>query len=268
MDATFLAVVAIVFLALVCDFTNGSHDAPNAIATSISPRSLTLRVALTFAAEDLGTGPAAAIVHRDLRLIVDVGQPNWREKLMKPEHVQILHPGVHLAAEDGVCLMESVSLIAGAPFSDTPRCTDPAVAVIAHLVNYAMTDTARSSLVVLAPRLATCRRTTGHGSSAIVVEAATTEALARAGADHRLELNLADSQSRQARREGGPRIVRKLMEVMYRRGRARHALARSVVHVDSLSPTERDVALRALLESSINAVAKQQTRRRLADSHG
>ena len=187
---------------------------------------------------------------------------------MKPEHVQILHPGVHLAAEDGVCLMESVSLIAGAPFSDTPRCTDPAVAVIAHLVNDAMTDTARSSLVVLAPRLATCRRTTGHGSSAIVVEAATTEALARAGADHRLELNLADSQSRQARREGGPRIVRKLMEVMYRRGRARHALARSVVHVDSLSPTERDVALRALLESSINAVAKQQTRRRLADSHG
>lgn len=180
---------------------------------------------------------------------------------MKPEQVPILRPGIHLAAEDGACLMEYVSLIAGESFSDAPRCTDPAVAAVARLVNDAMTDATRSSLVDLAPRLASCRTTSGQRSSAIVVEAVTTEALARAGTDHKLELDLRISQLREARRDRSQGIVRQLMEVMYRRGRAQHALARSAAHVDSLPPLERDAALRALLESSINAVAKAESHR-------
>ncbi len=43
-------VVAVVAVALVFDYTNGFHDAANAIATSISTRALTPRVALAMAA--------------------------------------------------------------------------------------------------------------------------------------------------------------------------------------------------------------------------
>ncbi|HEV2087336.1 MAG TPA: inorganic phosphate transporter, partial [Cryptosporangiaceae bacterium] len=43
-------VIAIIAIALVFDYTNGFHDAANAIATSISTRALTPRVALAMAA--------------------------------------------------------------------------------------------------------------------------------------------------------------------------------------------------------------------------
>ncbi|WP_433165599.1 anion permease [Kribbella sp. CA-247076] len=43
-------VVAVVVIALVFDYTNGFHDAANAIATSVSTRALTPRVALIMAA--------------------------------------------------------------------------------------------------------------------------------------------------------------------------------------------------------------------------
>ena len=43
-------VVAVVAVALVFDYTNGFHDAANAIATAVSTRALTPRIALTLAA--------------------------------------------------------------------------------------------------------------------------------------------------------------------------------------------------------------------------
>ena len=43
-------VVALVIIALAFDYTNGFHDAANAIATSVSTRALTPRIALTLAA--------------------------------------------------------------------------------------------------------------------------------------------------------------------------------------------------------------------------
>ena len=43
-------VIAVVVVALVFDYTNGFHDAANAIATSVSTRALTPRVALALAA--------------------------------------------------------------------------------------------------------------------------------------------------------------------------------------------------------------------------
>src|SRR3954471_17428175 len=43
-------VVVIVIVALAFDFTNGFHDSANAIATSISTKALTPRVALAMAA--------------------------------------------------------------------------------------------------------------------------------------------------------------------------------------------------------------------------
>jgi len=50
-DASTLAgLIVIISVALFFDFTNGFHDAANAIATSVSTRALTPRVALVMAA--------------------------------------------------------------------------------------------------------------------------------------------------------------------------------------------------------------------------
>lgn len=50
MDLTTVMVITVVVIALVFDYTNGFHDAANAIATSVSTRALTPRVALAMAA--------------------------------------------------------------------------------------------------------------------------------------------------------------------------------------------------------------------------
>ena len=50
MSAELAIIIAVVVVALVFDYTNGFHDAANAIATSVSTRALTPRVALALAA--------------------------------------------------------------------------------------------------------------------------------------------------------------------------------------------------------------------------
>lgn len=50
MSLTLAIVIAVVVIALAFDYTNGFHDAANAIATSVSTRALTPRIALTLAA--------------------------------------------------------------------------------------------------------------------------------------------------------------------------------------------------------------------------
>jgi inorganic phosphate transporter, PiT family len=49
-NAELIAVTAVILVALAFDYTNGFHDAANAIATSVSTRALSLRVALVMAA--------------------------------------------------------------------------------------------------------------------------------------------------------------------------------------------------------------------------
>jgi PiT family inorganic phosphate transporter len=50
LSTTLVAVLAVIVAAMVFDYTNGFHDAANAIATSVSTRALTPRVALLMAA--------------------------------------------------------------------------------------------------------------------------------------------------------------------------------------------------------------------------
>ncbi len=50
MSPEFVAVLAVILAAMVFDYTNGFHDAANAIATSVSTRALTPRAALAMAA--------------------------------------------------------------------------------------------------------------------------------------------------------------------------------------------------------------------------
>ncbi|MEU6718871.1 inorganic phosphate transporter [Nonomuraea sp. NPDC046802] len=67
MDLTLALVIGVVVIALVFDYTNGFHDAANAIATSVSTRALTPRAALFMAAAmnfigaHLGTGVAQTV---------------------------------------------------------------------------------------------------------------------------------------------------------------------------------------------------------------
>jgi PiT family inorganic phosphate transporter len=49
-DALLIGAIAVIAVALVFDYTNGFHDAANAIATSVSTRALTPRIALAMAA--------------------------------------------------------------------------------------------------------------------------------------------------------------------------------------------------------------------------
>ncbi|MET9064944.1 anion permease [Streptosporangium sandarakinum] len=67
MDLTLVLVIGVVVVALAFDYTNGFHDAANAIATSVSTRALTPRAALFMAAAmnflgaHLGTQVAATV---------------------------------------------------------------------------------------------------------------------------------------------------------------------------------------------------------------
>jgi hypothetical protein len=63
--------------------------------------------------------------------------------------------GGHTDPATGSCLMERVSVIAAEPFTDRPRCTPTALAVLAQQVNDRVTDDARQALLRLAPALAT-----------------------------------------------------------------------------------------------------------------
>lgn len=63
----------------------------------------------------------------------------------------VLSPGRHLDPTDGACLMEFTSQLAGEPWSDHPRCTHPALAEAARLVNDACPT--GSQLARLAPDL-------------------------------------------------------------------------------------------------------------------
>ncbi|OKL48410.1 anion permease [Boudabousia liubingyangii] len=84
MSITLFLVITVVVLALAFDYTNGFHDAANAIATSVSTRALTPRVALGMAAvmnvigAMLGTEVAKTIGDGiiDIKQFTDSGDAN------------------------------------------------------------------------------------------------------------------------------------------------------------------------------------------------
>jgi len=77
-------VVVIVALALSFDYTNGFHDAANAIATSVSTRALTPRIALTMAAvmNFVGALLGTAVAETIAKSIVDLTDASSRESLI------------------------------------------------------------------------------------------------------------------------------------------------------------------------------------------
>jgi hypothetical protein len=77
-----------------------------------------------------------------------------------PDQLPLLARGAHRSPQQGACLMEYVSVLAGERFSDRPRCTHPALALLARMVNDEILDpAARSKLALLAPELIGTRST-------------------------------------------------------------------------------------------------------------
>ncbi|TDD69707.1 hypothetical protein E1262_12195 [Jiangella aurantiaca] len=75
------------------------------------------------------------------------------DELRVPDHLPVLGAARHFDPQDGVCLMEYASVLAGEPFSDHPQCTHPHLAHVARLVNDLISDAARPQLAILAPDL-------------------------------------------------------------------------------------------------------------------
>lgn len=136
-----------------------------------------------------------------------------------------LGKGKHWSPEDGACVMELASMLAGEPFSDHPRSVSPSIAAFMRAYNDSLDDERRQSLYAFA---STCVGTAGPTS----LEEARTRAL----------VAFADAQWER-------RAERSLLErVRYRRAR-RHrshempAAARYAVRAigDHSDDTHRDV---------------------------
>jgi hypothetical protein len=73
--------------------------------------------------------------------------------VVAPSGMPLLSAGAHRRPTEGACVMEYVSVLAGARWSDHPRCTDPALAELARRVNDDVGAASRPALAALAPRL-------------------------------------------------------------------------------------------------------------------
>src|SRR3954454_15705743 len=111
------------------------------------------------------------------RICVSEGRPSMVLKRPAVMGLPRLEIGKHAGPEQGACLMEYVSVLAGQRFTDRPACTPGAVAVVARRVNDAVSDRARPRLARWAPELIGAGR--GHrGLDDVVVSCCTTTGLA------------------------------------------------------------------------------------------
>ena len=167
-----------------------------------------------------------------------------------PEQRPQLRTGWHLDPDDGTCLMEHVSQLAGLKFTDSPRCTDPLLAALAQLVNDAVSDEARPQLLGVAGRLAS-RPRAGTGSAPAIVLAALELVL-----DYRAERRDLRRHEARARRRAtaagdcsdSSGLWPRLLDELYRRGPARHALMCAVRVAAEVQPdSARDRLTSAML---------------------
>ncbi len=174
------------------------------------------------------------------------------EDTVTPDLMPVLRRGAHLSPSDGACLMEYVAVLAGEPFGDSPRCTDPLLATLARLVNDNTSDTARPLLAALAPDLTRPTPRTRQSGPAIVAAALAPAASANAG-DRTLARHLRRARRRLRRTHQPPHRVAALREALYRRGAARHALAAAVGAAVQLPVDQRDKVLRDMLTAAVEA---------------
>lgn len=70
-----------------------------------------------------------------------------------PDSMPLLSAGRHVSPADGACVMELVSVLAGLRWTDRPRCTHPALAELARVINDRLPDGEQARLAPYAPQL-------------------------------------------------------------------------------------------------------------------
>lgn len=90
-----------------------------------------------------------------------------------PDGLPVLSAGAHSGPQEGACVMELVSYIAGEAWSDSPACTHPVLAATARRVNDSLPDSERHRLVPLIGRLfGTAPTGTDHEQQVLSVQLA------------------------------------------------------------------------------------------------
>ena len=178
-----------------------------------------------------------------------------------PTGLPLLSAGAHLAPEDGACLMEYVSVLAGEPFSDTPRCTDPLLATLARLVNDATSDHGRDRLGALASALAGAHRTDA-ADQATLVFGTVHRVHGAVGPSRRLDRQLRRARRRMhrvvSRERAGDRT--RWADLAHRRGSGRHRLIAAVDATAALPETVRDALLYDLLAAALSSACLRPAR--------
>lgn len=176
-----------------------------------------------------------------------------------PDGLPRLSRGTHSGPQAGACFMEYVSLLAGEPWSDQPRCTHPLLGEVARTVNDAMSQAGRDRLVPLLPSVIGKVSDDPRTSPRLVDELITTAV--SLGVDDGLLLRSHQRRARRRLRRLGASGHRTrtgrlggLSDFAYREGpavRAIDAVARAVGRL----PTDRkDDALLALLTAAIDVL--------------
>lgn len=117
MDLTLILVVVVIVIALGFDYTNGFHDAANAIATSVSTRALTPRAALGMAAIMNFIG---ALLGTEVAKTIGKGIIDISQFTTSTDHTMQLHGlGIILAALIGAITWNMITWWYGLPSSSS-----------------------------------------------------------------------------------------------------------------------------------------------------
>jgi len=160
-----------------------------------------------------------------------------------------LQVGAHLTSDNGVCLMELVSLTAGEPFGDRPSCTHPLLSHLARRVNDATSDGRRSELTIFIPALPAAHRLDASSFAAIAA-ACTRVALERKPSTY---LQILYTSAVQRSR---PTDVRR--HWLYIHGAAYRSVDLAVFAVNGLPTVSADQALRLMLGNSLEALRPRE----------
>lgn len=117
MDSVLLLVIAVIAIALFFDYTNGFHDAANAIATSVSTRALTPRAALIMAASLNFVGALMGVkVAQTIQEIIAIDSGDFQGA---PASEQIFGLAVVGSAVIGAIVWNLITWYFGIPSSST-----------------------------------------------------------------------------------------------------------------------------------------------------
>ena len=174
--------------------------------------------------------------------------------------------GGHLSPDEGLCLMEAVSVYAHQPWSDSPACTHPLVAHVARLVNDMSSETGRQPLLEYVPVLAHSH-TDDPTAFPRIAAACTLVALRHRPTPaltwhHRVAMwRLAEHHThigpRNAANSAADATPQWLHAIawLYARGPAFRAVEAAVSVTQKLAPEHRDSVLRSLLENALAQAA-------------